>query len=366
MTSLTDKESCKSTTLLDKLAQPRKISEKPANSTKGKGFENSSNLEPSWENTFLKRARSKYITVGITNQLRKIDSTLHMSYVNTFFCTSVLQQTGQKITSKYCNNRWCMVCNRIRTAKLISGYKEPLNSLSDKQFVTLTIPNVPEDELHQVIRDLTRNFISIKDTFRNRKTPIIIMGIRKLEVTYNPKRRDFHPHLHLVIERDQVARDIVTEWLKRYPAATDKAQDIRPADENSIMELFKYFTKIVTKGALYYEPLDTIFRSMAGLRVFQPMGVKKNVSEDIEELRSEIYKDLEEREVNWTWIETDWIDPETGECLTGYDPSDKLKKVLTGNILHYSNCPDDQLQLRGRHTRTTQDNPGSTLKWVIG
>ncbi|KKM22125.1 hypothetical protein LCGC14_1628470, partial [marine sediment metagenome] len=105
----------------------------------------------------------------------------------------------------------------------------------------------------------------------------------------------------------QVARDIVTEWLKRYPTAIDKAQDIRPADENSIMELFKYFTKIFMKGALYYEPLDTIFRAIYGLLTFQGMGVKKDISEDIEELQAEIYKDLEAREAIWTWIATDWM-----------------------------------------------------------
>ena len=320
------KESCKNTNLLDKLAQPGRDSENPTKSTKETAFENSSVLEPSSKNTLLKRARSKYMTAEITNNLRKLDSTLQKSYVNSFFCASILQQTGQKITSKYCNNRWCLVCNRIRTAKLISGYKEVLKSLLDKQFVTLTIPNVSGEDLHEIIRNLISNFISLKTTFKKRRTPII--GIRKLEVTYNPIRRDFHPHFHLVIENGQVARDIVTEWLKRHPTATDKAQDIRPADENSIMELFKYFTKIVTKGALYYEPLDTIFRSMAGLRVFQAMGVKKDISEDIEELQAEIYKDLEAREAIWTWIETDWIDKETGECLTGYSPDAQLKYIM--------------------------------------
>ena len=319
-------ESCKNTTFLDKLARPRKISEKPPESTKEKGFENSSVLEPSWKNTFLKRARSKYATSKIINNLLKLDSPLNKSYRDSSYCTDIIVQDGQKLTSKYCNARWCLTCNRIRTGKLINGYKEVLNSLSDKQFVCLTIPNVSGADLYGTIRDMMRNFKLIKDTLRKRKTPII--GIRKTEVEYNPRRRNFHPHFHLVIENGQVARDIVTEWLKRYPTAIDKAQDIRPADENSVMELFKYFTKMVTKGALYYEALDIIFQSIYGLPVFQAMGVRKNISEDIEELQAEMYKDLEAREAIWTWIETDWIDKETGECLTGYSPDAELKYLL--------------------------------------
>jgi hypothetical protein len=94
------------------------------------------------------------------------------------------------------------------------------------------------------------------------------------------------------------------------------------------MELFKYFTKIVTNKNVFIEPLDTIFRAMRGLRTFQPMGIKKNVSEDIEDLIAEIYADLEEREKIWTWWENDWIDQDTGEVFTGYTPSAHVETLI--------------------------------------
>ena len=98
------------------------------------------------------------------------------------------------------------------------------------------------------------------------------------------------------------------------------------------MELFKYFTKIVTKQQIYLKPLDVIFSAMRGMRVFQPMGIKKDVSEDIKELQSERYADLESREVEWTWLDTDWIDRTTGETLTGYTPSETFQRLVNSTV----------------------------------
>jgi hypothetical protein len=129
------------------------------------------------------------------------------------------------------------------------------------------------------------------------------------------------------VSNRNVAEIILEQWLKVYPEATREAQDIRPADKGAIIELFKYFSKIITKGSIYPEPLDTIFRAMYQRRVFQPVGIKK-ITEDIEELQSEIYADLIEAERTWTWIENDWIDKQTGEMLTGYEPSEVLINLL--------------------------------------
>lgn len=275
-----------------------------------------------------KRARAKYVTNSVTLRLSKLDSTLRKSYLNTFFCASTLRQSGNKITGKYCNNRWCVVCNRIRTAKLIQGYNAVLEALPDKQFVTLTIPNVTASDLSVTIRAMITNARVIIQSIRDKKHTVKML--RKLECTYNPNRNDYHPHFHLIVSGCNVSRLIVDAWLKIYPNATREAQDIRPADKGAIIELFKYFSKIISKGSIYPEPLDTIFRAMYQRRVFQPVGIKK-ITEDIEELQSEIYADLIEAERTWTWMEHDWVDEQTGELLTGYEPSGVLINLLKNN-----------------------------------
>lgn len=281
--------------------------------------------------TLKKRAKAKFLSNSLVFKLVDVDSELKSSYWNTFHCSKVLAQEGQKITSTYCNNRWCMVCNRIRTAKLINGYYPVLQELNNKQFVTLTIPNCKGEVLQSSIEEMIKNFRRIKDLARKYKLPII--GIRKLECTWNCHRNDFHPHFHLVIEGEEASRFVVKEWLKRYTGANIKAQDIRPATENSLLELFKYFTKLFPskskskKGEFVTaEALDLMFRAMKGRRVFQPFGIKKvkEINEDIDNLASQIIEDIENDFSYWIWQDdiADWERTTDNKGLTGYFPSD--------------------------------------------
>ncbi len=273
----------------------------------------------------LKRARSKFISNALSLSLKDLRSDLEKSYFRTYGCASALQQHEDgKITAKYCKNRWCLTCNRIRTAKLIKGYTTPLKGLTDRYFVTLTIPNVKGDELREEVKRMIRTQRKIKDMFR--KQGFNVTGIRKLECTYNATRKDFHPHFHFIVAGKDSAQALINEWLQRYPDADRNAQDMRPANDESIYELFKYFTKIISKDPTHIQALDVIFRAMQGLRVFQPMGIKL-VSEEIEELDAVILG-LEQRETTWAWIEHDWIDIETGETLTGYEPSDRVREIV--------------------------------------
>lgn len=282
--------------------------------------------------TLKKRAKAKFFTNSYTMALASLKSGLQKSYNNTVYgCSTYLEQKGNKITGHYCNNRWCVVCNRIRTAKLINGYGRILTDLPDKQFVSLTVPNVNATELRATIKEMTYTFQLITKAFR--KQGVYVIGLRKLECTYNPITRLYHPHFHFIIKGVDVAKKVVCEWLKRYPKASFKAQDIKPTYSNkgSIMELFKYFSKIITKDEVNVYALDKIFTAMQGLRVYQPLGIKK-VSEEVEEVIAEIVTDLKEAETTWRWEQNDWIDVNTGECLTGYTPDDAMLTLVNKKI----------------------------------
>lgn len=287
-------------------------------------------VEAKTRKSLQKRAFSKYVTNGLCMKLADLESPLHKSYWNAYHCCETLVQSGQKLTGKYCNNRWCLTCNRIRTAKLINGYAFTLSQLEDKRFVTLTVPNVTDKTLIETIEKMQLTLKGIQKTFEKRKT--LIVGLRKLEVTFNPLRKDYHPHFHIVMANGNGnSETLIDEWLLRFEGTNRKGQNVKQADNGSSIELFKYFTKIVTKNKIYVKALDTIFRSMYRKRTFQPMGLKKDVSEDVDEIQSIIYNDLIPAETTWNWIEeaTDWIDQGTGETLTGYSPSETAKKLLT-------------------------------------
>jgi len=267
-----------------------------------------------------KRARSKWYTQKISGSLLYTNSKLHKYYQRAYYCNHTLTQKGGKIIGKYCNTRICNVCNRIRTAKLIDGY---LSQLTDKnlQFVTLTLPNVDKDELRLTIEKMQKDWRNMLRVFRTRRSKPI-NGIRKLEITYNGIRDDYHPHFHLLV--DGQGEQIITEWLLRNQNSLRKAQDVRDADKGSMMELFKYTTKILAsdnkKIVVYTDALDVIMRSMYRKRAFQPFGNIRKVSEDVDdELDAQEVESYEI--IEWEWHEAgDWVDVDTGECLTGYVP----------------------------------------------
>ena len=282
--------------------------------------------------TLTRRAKAKFLSNAINFPLIDLDSPLKKSYWRTWHCTSVLLQEGQKITSQYCNNRGCIVCSRIRTAKMIHKYHPVImEEIQDRQFVTLTIPNVGAQKLSKTIEDMILNFQRIKHKMYVRDQ-VKIKGIRKLEVTYNPTRKDFHPHFHLVIEGKDQAELLLHEWLIRYPDAKEYAQDVRPADSDSVIELLKYTAKLVNKNdykrldggrieiGIHAKALDTIFQALYRKRTYQGFGIKARLNEDISELESEVYEDILSDIDVWTWDQdnSDWIST-YGEMLTGCD-----------------------------------------------
>ena len=199
--------------------------------------------------------------------------------------------------------------------------------MSNPQFVTLTIPNVPASELKKTIDDMIREFILIKNVFVRRRG-LRINGIRKLEVTYNKVSNTYHPHLHSIVDGVEVGKALISEWLNRYPDADKRGQDIRFAHESSMIELFKYSTKLTTKSLITkengktivqvnVEALDVIFQAMYGRRIFQAMGSIRQVSEDIKEIDGQVIEDLKDNMDVWTWEQelSDWVNS-AGEMLT--------------------------------------------------
>jgi len=305
--------------LLDTLAQPHTKSES----------KHTNSLE-----TFKKRARSKYLSRALVLELVKLDSPLKKSYWNTWHCSNTILQDGQKLTTTYCNNRWCIVCNRIRTAKLIKGYLPEFEKMQDPQFVTLSPVSMSCEDLESSIDKMTKEFIKIKNLFYGRRT-FQINGVRKIEATYNARTDEYHPHFHIILDGKEVAEALIQEWLKRYPTSNRAANKAFPADKGSILELFKYTTKLTTKNKVTRDEdkttievnpvaLDVIFQALRKKRTFQSMGCVKMVSEDIDEVDAQIVEDVEDAIDVWTWEQeaSDWVNS-YGELLTGCDACER-------------------------------------------
>lgn len=228
----------------------------------------------------------------------------------------------------------------------MNQYQPELEAWTDKRFVTLTIPNVNAAALPAAVRGMIRTFQAVKLGMR-RTDKVKLVALRKYECTYNSDRDDFHPHFHIVVRTPAMARLLLARWLEAYPEARAIAQDVRPIGDDGLRELFKYFTKLVTKtrhkanGAGRSAPvqpaaLDIIFRSMKGLRVYQPVGftiAKDTADADAEKLEpmeaTPAIARVNERVV-WEWSQAvaDWIAADTGETLTGYQPGERFAQFV--------------------------------------
>lgn len=286
-----------------------------------------------------KKARKKHFGNFLAMLLYYVpDNKLQKSYINSWWCGSVIEQTGKKLTSQYCKTRWCNTCNNIRTAKLIHTYSPALKELSDPYMITLSMPNVPAGLLAVAIKHhnkaMTKIINAIKPHYPN------ISGIRKIECTYNHIQDTYHPHLHVIVSGEAEANLILDSWLDMHPTALrDKGNQITKCYGNYEIELFKYFTKIVTKVGnvhrLFPTALNTIFESLKGVRIYASFGslYGLKIDEDFNELDAYEYEQLPDKKQSWIYDAEiyDWYN-EMGQLLTYYTPTENLLTMLNNNF----------------------------------
>lgn len=285
-----------------------------------------------------KRARAKFITNIVAFPLSKLRSPLEKAYKLTERCSGELTETPGKLTGLYCGCRWCLVCSRIRTARLMTGYMPALEAMEEKWFLTLSRPNVPGVKLKEEIQYYIDTAALIQRHLRE-KRKLKYSSLRKIECTYNEVTNEYHPHFHFIFDDFQAADLFLQQWLARNPTALlDKGNKLVKGDNNSCMELFKYFTKVVSKTKsksksggeasdyrIHLAALDTMFVAMRAVRTFQPCGVIKAVPEEIE---TEIALESGRSEVNfWKWLKHDWVNKDTEAALTGYIPAPGIQDI---------------------------------------
>ena len=319
---------------LDTLAQPYSNDD----------FALESRVEFTDKKTLVKKARRKFFTSKLSLRLvdaskQNVNSKLQKSYWNSYYCNAqLLYRNDGKITGKYCKCRWCMTCNAIRTAQSINTYVPVIKSWSDAHMVTLTIPNCKASDLRTTIYNMYESFRLVKMHFhnlRNRKSiDYKFIGVRKIECTYNPVRNDYHPHFHIIVKTKEMAQILHDQWLVRQSSANVKGQDIRKADIDSLQELFKYMTKVISKrkdqSVIYADSLDVIFNAMKGRRVLQNFGFKLPNIEENEDVKTT--SEMIQAVYEWQSSVNDWVDLQSGECLTGYSPSEKFKDLIENKI----------------------------------
>lgn len=223
---------------------------------------------------------------------------------------SFLSSKGEKFrlhSGEFCNNRFCPICSWRKAKKdgyLLLALFSIVQKVNKKEliFLTLTAPNVVKEQLSEEIKDFNKAFERMGKT---KKFKAMNLGyIRKLEVTYNAERNDYHPHFHVVIAVNKsyfTSRDYIksSEWLEMWrDAKRDKSitqVDIRKAkldDMQGVYEMATYSAK--ASDYLYSdEVFDGFYNALKGKQLITFNGLFK---ETLKEMKADKYKDLLESE----------------------------------------------------------------------
>lgn len=278
------------------------------------------------------------------------------AYWNAYHCLNNVIVSDGKLYGRYCKNRYCTICSAIRKADTINRYYPVISQWKDAHFVTLTVKSCKAKNLNKWIGGMLRAFELIHNRCKKRHQRgigIKLIGIKSLECNFNPEKKIYNPHYHIIVPSKEVAELLKKEWIYQWKSdktlfTTPIAQYIRPVKnlEHDLIETIKYGSKIFTepdlnkksrqpvKPMIYAYALDNILVAMKGKRIFERFGFNLP-KQPPKKCTSKLIENFE------TWVfpndANDWVNPETGEALTGYLQPSELSYLLNEciNTEHY-------------------------------
>lgn len=300
------------------------------------------------------RGKRKFLTIQMTLALidvakEKKNSKIEKMLWNSFHCQRKITSANGIIYGNYCKNRCCTVCLAIRKADLINRYFPILSTWEQSYFVTLTVKSCSAKQLPKRMDKMIKGFQLICDRQRKRHSrgkDIQLIGVRSLECNFNPVRRTYNPHFHVIVKNKEIAETLKREWLIQWTTqfAQPWCQDIRPIFDikTGLIEIIKYGTKIFTEPDLtkkakgqkgprkiYVRALYNILNSMNKHRLFDRFGFKVKAT-----LNKPVGASVITNFTEWIYLpkQRDWIDKKTGELLTNYIPPPNILNLLQNNL----------------------------------
>jgi len=226
------------------------------------------------------------------------------------------------------NNRFCPNCRKWDLAGAIHNLKKPLNDLLLQGYypylVTLTVPNVPGEELKRTIERMNKAFRKLFGAYSyslnsntkgfNDRLMEFQGALKVLEITYNSKEDTYHPHFHCMffsLEYDEslFIKDIPGEWsnkrqsynfysvmdiqmMKLWTIAYKEIRltidnynklelqdcymcDIREMDSSGIVEVLKYTFK--DTDIVSYDVFKNLVLALDKKRIRQGYGILYNL-----------------------------------------------------------------------------------------
>lgn len=221
-------------------------------------------------------------------------------------CGNILQfdKNNELVSADFCRQRLCPNCQRRNSLKMYSKFKVVEKDLAEQGYcfihLVLTIKNCEEVELAETVTKLYKassKFFSdkrIKQGFKG--------ALRCLEVSYNKRDCNFHPHLHCLVavkksyftSRYYLNRDKIAEkWQKLLKVDYVPQVWLTRCDDNAVAEVVKYAVKpleLSMSETVRMRVLVALHSALHSRRLVQTYGVvkeslqKNNIDLDADEV----------------------------------------------------------------------------------
>lgn len=196
----------------------------------------------------------------------------------------------------FCNNRFCPFCSWLKAKRTAFELLELIKVVEYEEkfaflFITLTVPNVPKESLREEIENFN---ISFNRLWKTKEFKAFNKGfIRKLEITYNEERNDYHPHFHLVVavnksyftSRDYMSKRRLLELWQRATRNPNITQvDIKPCRMDTIKQVMELATYSAKQGDLYSskEVFDGFYEGLFRKKLLVYNGIFKEYKKKID------------------------------------------------------------------------------------
>lgn len=202
----------------------------------------------------------------------------------------------------FCKNKLCPMCNWRRSMKYSYQTSRIVDEAIKRQpkgrflFLTLTVKNVPGDELNGTISQLTKSFDRL---FKRAKVMKNLIGyLRSVEVTHNEKENTYHPHIHVLImvkssyfagKNNYISQEEWGDmWSQSLKVDYIPMVDIRSVKETgkglkgAILETAKYPTKPIKLDIENKQVVDDLYNGLYRKRQLGYGGLFKTIKKQLQ------------------------------------------------------------------------------------
>lgn len=148
-----------------------------------------------------------------------------------------------RISERRCKCRICPLCGKARARAVFIKILGLVSAMDAPKFITLT-PISSNARLSEQIIELKESFKRLRRSKDWKER--VLGGVYTLEITYNAKRRQWHPHLHLVVDSVYYPQQVLSSgW--RIASCGASIVDIRACPSKS--RIAQYIAGYVAKSS---------------------------------------------------------------------------------------------------------------------